>query len=116
MMTDEELKIDAATPENLKYSCAFDKGTCLQVDELADLKRCERCDKRVCDVHAKERVNYSLCVDCDRDEKTKMESLIPHVDKLVDRLRNYEIGADEFQMTLVALVDQASTIEGFPCA
>lgn len=116
MMTDKELKIDAATPENLKYSCAFDKGTCLQVDELADLKRCERCDKRVCDSHASERIGYQLCVDCDREEKAKLESLTGPLDNLVDRVRNHQVGADEFQMRLVALIDAASTIEGGPNA
>jgi hypothetical protein len=113
MDTELELKQDASAPDRRPlYACSVSLCTSATVDDVSDLKRCERCDVRLCDSHAIERLTYVLCPADDRAEKVRLESLLPHLDKLIERLRNHSVGADEAEGILAALSLEASAIEG----
>src|ERR1700721_2811742 len=87
-----ELAYDAAHPEPMRrYGCAITPCISSLVDDLDELSRCEKCDRRICSDHAASRLTYVVCPDCDRAEKLRLEVLLPHLHALIDGARDQKI-------------------------
>lgn len=112
-MSESELTMDSAAPERpLKYACPIAGCISPLVDDIGDLQRCEKCDRRVCEVHGVRGIVVWLCSECDRAEKVKLESFLPGLDALIDRIRDHKITAEEVEVGFATYALEAAEIQG----
>lgn len=98
--------------EITQYACAMPDCTSAPVDELADLERCERCQKRICEGHARKRLIHVLCSGCcDLIERVLLEMLAPHLSDLAEKIRLRAVTAEDVVLKLGTLMQEACQIE-----
>lgn len=118
MDTEDEIKRNAyieALMGSVLRTTACDIPQCDSplVPDSDDLVRCEKCRKRVCEVHALKRSVYLLCVDCDRIEKAKLEAVaLPKLVNLINRMMAKSITAEILASELSGLAFTVTDIEG----
>lgn len=117
MDTNEEFRrnayIEALMVPLFTVSCEILECDSPLVPDADDLIRCENCKKRVCDVHSVKRSVYSLCRDCNRIEKAKLEAVaLPELVWMVTRVSAGSITAEELDAKLSSLLFTVTDIEG----